>query len=225
MSLRFLRRTHIWLGWLVGVPLLLWTASGLFMAWQPIEKVRGEHLVRKVPSVSLSRQPVPPLIGPRPVASLTLEQQHDGAKWIIRYSDGGSRRADPATGRLLPALTAADAVALVRSRYSGEAEIVSVQRTPAGSPPLELRRKVESWRVALDDGTRFYVSAATGEILARRTGLWRVYDFLWGLHIMDLETREDINNAWLVVFAALGFVSVLLALILLPMTVARRRRR
>ena len=36
-----LTRWHIWLGWLAGVPLLLWTISGLFMVAQPIETVRG----------------------------------------------------------------------------------------------------------------------------------------------------------------------------------------
>ena len=36
-----LRRWHVWLGWLVGLPLLVWTVSGLFMTAFPIERVRG----------------------------------------------------------------------------------------------------------------------------------------------------------------------------------------
>ena len=40
----WLGRLHIWIGWLVAVPLLLWTVSGLFMVSQPIETVRGENL-------------------------------------------------------------------------------------------------------------------------------------------------------------------------------------
>ena len=39
-----LARWHIWLGWLVGVPLLLWTLSGLVMVARPIEEVRGTSL-------------------------------------------------------------------------------------------------------------------------------------------------------------------------------------
>jgi hypothetical protein len=218
-----LRRFHIWLGWLVGVPLLIWTASGLFMAAQPIERVRGEHLVREAPRLSLSAPPVPPAIGPRPVKSLTLEQQPGGARWLIRYADGGARRADPATGGLLPPLSAIEAAAIVRGRYKGDSDIVAIDRTSAEAPPLDLRREADTYRVAFRDGARFYVDAATGEILARRTGLWRVYDFMWGLHIMDLQTREDINNLWLVVFGLLAVLSILMALVLLPISVWKRR--
>ena len=39
-----LRRWHIWLGWIVGIPMLVWTLSGLVMVARPIEEVRGEHL-------------------------------------------------------------------------------------------------------------------------------------------------------------------------------------
>ncbi|HEV2748705.1 MAG TPA: PepSY domain-containing protein [Allosphingosinicella sp.] len=220
-----LRRVHIWLGWVIGIPLLIWTASGLFMAAQPIETVRGEHLVNDVPTLALDAPPVPPLIGPRPVESLRLEQRPGGARWVVRYADGGARLADPATGRLLPALTAAEAAAAVRARYVGQARISAVDRTSAEAPPVELRRPIATWRVSFDDGTRFYVDAATGEILARRTPLWRVYDLLWGLHILDLDTRDDFNNPWLVGLSAVSLVSILMALILLPMTLRRRRRR
>ena len=41
-----LRRWHMWLGWLVGVPMLFWTVSGLFMVARPIEEVRGTALLR-----------------------------------------------------------------------------------------------------------------------------------------------------------------------------------
>jgi hypothetical protein len=211
-----LRRIHVWLGWLVGVPLLLWTASGLFMALQPIERVRGEHLVREAPMLSPGPAPVPPIIGPRPMRSLTLEQQHDGPVWVIRYRDGEGRRADPGTGRLLPKLSPGDAAANVRLRYTGGSQIAAVERIPADRPPVELRRKVESFRVGLRDGTTFYVDAATGEILARRTAQWRAYDLLWGLHIMDLKQRTDFNHPLLIFFAAISLLSILVALTLLP---------
>ena len=226
MKLRHsLRRYHIWLGWLVGVPLLIWTVSGLFMAAFPIETVRGEHLIGEAPALSLAAPPAPPQIGPRPVASLSLEPRPGGARWIVRYADGGARLADPATGRLLAPLTAADAVRIVEARYTGDAKLASVDRTSAEDPPLELRRPIEAWRISMEDGARFYVDARTGEILARRTGLWRAFDIMWGLHIMDLQTREDINNPWLIGFGALAVLSLLMALVLLPLAVWKRKRR
>jgi len=37
-------RWHIWLGWIVGLPVLIWTVSGFYMVLKPIEEVRGNHL-------------------------------------------------------------------------------------------------------------------------------------------------------------------------------------
>ena len=218
-----LRRYHIWLGWLVGLPLLVWTVSGIVMVVRPIEEVRGEGLLAKAPPLSTGGQAaVPPAIGPRPVASLTLEQRGAAPVWAIRYADGGTRLADSA-GRLLPRLAAADAAAIVRGRYTGKASIAAVDRTSADSPPLDLRRAVAAWRVTMSDGTRFYLDAATGQVLATRTRFWRFYDLMWGLHIMDPGGREDSNNPWVIGFGALAFLTSLLALFLLPTTIRRRR--
>jgi hypothetical protein len=193
------------------------------MASQPIGAVRGEHLLDEAPPLVLAAPPVPPVVGPRPVASLTLVPVGKEARWVVRYRDGGARLADPATGRLLPPLTAAAAAAILRARYRGEAAIAAVERTKADAPPVELRRPIESWRVVMDNGEHFYIDAATGEIVARRTARWRLYDFFWGLHIMDLDAREDINNGWLLGLGAVSLAAILMALILLPMTVRRRR--
>ena len=48
MRLRVLvRKIHKWLALIVGLQVLLWTASGLFMSFVPIEKIRSEHLAKK----------------------------------------------------------------------------------------------------------------------------------------------------------------------------------
>ena len=220
-----LRRYHIWLGWIVGLPFLFWTVSGLIMVARPIEEVRGEGLIREAPPLVMAAPPVAPAVGPRPVSALKLDPRPGGARWIVTYADGGTRLAHPADGRLLPGVTAAEAARIVADRYTGKASITAVDKTPADRPPLDLRRKVESWRVTMSDGTRFYLNASTGEIIARRTAFWRFYDFMWGLHIMDLDTREDTHNPWVIGFGIVALVTTVLALIMLPLTIRRRRRR
>lgn len=220
-----LRRIHIWLGWIVGIPLLIWTVSGLVMVAFPIETVRGEHLLSEPRPIALTAPAVVPPTGPRPVLSLGLEQRAVGPRWLVRFADGEVRMADPATGRVLPPLSAAEARAEVEARYQGEASVTGVERTSADNPPIELRRPIEAWRVTMSDDTRFYVNSATGEITARRTPLWRFYDFMWGLHIMDPGGRDNFNNVWVRIFSAVAAVAVLLALVLLPMTIRHRRKR
>ncbi len=218
-----LRRYHVWLGWLVGLPFLFWTISGLVMVARPIEEVRGTALIAEPKPLALTAGYVVPRIEGRAVAALALAPRAEGPRWVISFADGATRLADPSTGALLPPLGAADAAREVAARYTGSARIVETSRVAAGSPPLELRRAMDGWRVRMDDDTHFYVEAGSGEIIARRTRWWRIYDFMWGLHIMDLQGREETNNPWVVTFSALSIGMVLLALILLPLTIKRAK--
>ncbi|HEU4498074.1 MAG TPA: hypothetical protein VFR60_01935, partial [Sphingomicrobium sp.] len=131
----------------------------------------------------------------------------------------------PLTGALLPEMGAADAAREVSARYTGKAKVVETSRVDADSPPIELRRALHGWRVRMDDDTHFYVDAGSGEIIARRTSWWRIYDFMWGLHIMDLQGREDTHNPWVVSFAVLSLGMVILAFMLLPLTIRRKNGR
>ena len=218
-----LRRWHIWLGWLVGLPVLFWTVSGLVMVARPIEEVRGTGLLSPPPPIALPAPPVPPAVAGLPLESLALEQRAAGPRWVVRLKDGTARLADPMSGALLPRVSAAEAMREVSARYTGTATIVAASRTDPADPPLDLRRPVAAWKIALDDGTHVYVDAATGDILATRTRWWRIYDFLWGLHIMDLDTREDTHNPWVIGFGIAALAMSLLALVLLPLTLRRRR--
>ena len=222
MSYKNFRRWHIWLGWLIGVPLIIWTLSGLVMVLTPIEEIRGEHLRAKLPAVEAGLNPVPPAMEVRAVKKLSLEQQPSGPVWIIAYTDGGMRRADPKSGALLPMVAAAEANALAAGYHEGAENITGVRRFEAEESPLDLRRARPSWQVSLDNGTRIYIDAESGGLLAIRTDRWRVFDFMWGLHIMDLETREDSSHPILIGFAALALISLLLAFI---MQIWRQRRK
>lgn len=226
MSLRTtLRRWHIWLGWLIGVPMLFWSLSGVLMVIRPIEEVRGTALLADAPPVRTATPPVAPAIDVRPLTKLTLEQRAAGPRWVLAFADGASRLADPTTGRLLPKLSASDAMREVMQRYRGKAKVIGATRTDPANPPIELRRAMDGWMVAMSDGTHFYVDAGSGEVVARRTRWWRIYDFMWGLHIMDLQTREDAHNPWLISFGIVAALTTIMALILLPMTSRRKRKR
>ena len=46
-------------------------------------------------------------------------------------------------------------------------------------------------------------------MLARRTTRWRVFDFLWMLHIMDYDEREDFNHPLLVSASLIALLAAL----------------
>jgi len=220
-----LRRWHVWLGWIVGLPILLWVVTGLAMVAKPIEEVRGEALLSDPRPMRMALPPIPPAVGGVQLKSLSLEQRAAGPRWVVTLPDGTTRLADPDSGALMPTLSAADAVREVTARYTGNAKVQSATRTDPKKPPIELRRPIAAWQVTMDDGTHFYVDAGSGAIVARRTGWWRFYDLMWGVHIMDLKTREDAHNPLTIGFAIAALAMCVLALVLLPMTIRRRRRK
>lgn len=218
-----LMRWHVWLGWLIGVPIIIWTASGLLMVVQPIETVRGNHLRSEAPALD-AIEPVAPLLEGRQAASLTLQQNSAGPFWVIAYADGGKRRADALTGTLLPPVSGAEANALARAVRSDAATIRSVTLFAAGNAPGDQRSGRPSWQVTFDDDSRFYIDADTGELIAVRTKFWRAFDFMWGLHIMDLQTREDTSHPILIGSAAIALLGSILGFVML-FTRRRRKRR
>ena len=216
-----LMRWHVWLGWLIGVPIILWTASGLLMVAQPIETVRGNHLRSESPGLD-AIQPVAPLLEGRQAKSLTLQQNSAGPYWVIAYTDGGKRRADALTGALLPPVSATEANQLASAARSDTVAITSVVRFDADQAPLDQRSGRPSWQVIFDDDARFYFDAETGELLSVRTKFWRAFDFMWGLHIMDLQTREDTSHPILIGSAAIALLGSILGFVML---FTRRKRR
>ncbi|MGB5723613.1 MAG: PepSY domain-containing protein [Parasphingorhabdus sp.] len=218
-----LMRWHVWLGWLIGVPIIIWTASGLLMVAQPIETVRGNHLRSETPALDAVK-PVAPMLEGRQAKNLTLQQNDAGPYWVIAYADGGKRRADALTGALLPPVSATEADALARAARSDEAAIRSVKRFDGDKAPGDQRSGRPSWQVVFDDDARFYIDADTGELIAVRTQFWRAFDFMWGLHIMDLQTREDTSHPILIIFAAISLLGSILGFVMLFTRRGRKRR-
>jgi hypothetical protein len=227
---RLLFRTHIWLGWLVGGQLLLWTLSGLVMTAMPIGEVRGEHLrARPAPSpVAGLDGLLPPeafLTRAGPEAdSLVLRQLAGRPVWELREGHEAVALFDARTGTPIR-LDARAIAALARAAHAGAAAVSQVSRVPEGAPPLEFRRGSPAWAVRFDDdeGSTFYLHAVSGELLAVRTDRWRLFDLMWGLHIMDWRGREDFNHPLLVGAAAAASAGVFGGLLLLLLRLRWRR--
>ena len=128
LMMRF-ARWHIWLGWLIGLPLLMWTLTGLVMVSRPIEEVRGEHLRAEVEEAALPAQialPVIPEGQPRPVG-IAFSNAGSGPVAIARFADGSTRRYSGATGEALPALSASDARDVLDKRIVAESPLVEIR--------------------------------------------------------------------------------------------------
>lgn len=140
--------------------------------------------------------------------------QSGQAVTTIEYLDGSLERFGR-TGARLPPLNEIEARVIAAEQIVGGDRIASITAFKANDVPFDFRRPLAVWQVELESGDRVYIGRETGQIEAVRTRWWRVFDFMWGLHIMDLETREDTSHPVLILFAALGLTGALLGTVLM----------
>ena len=230
------RKIHRWLGLLMAVQILAWMVSGLYFAWFPIETIRGEHLVAEAPPPDPARfdaavSPAQAWSGLRSslgpgvkFTSMSLAERDGVPAYRITGNHNGQafvRLVNALTGTPLPAVDAAQAerIAAAALRVPATLEGVDIiEDTPAGA---EWRgRALPLWRVRYGEPERLsvYVDNWTGDVVARRTTRWRIFDFLWMLHIMDFDERDDFNTPLLQVAALLGLILALTGLVYWAMT-------
>lgn len=229
---RLSTQIHKWVSLIVGLQVLFWVGGGLIMVCLPIEKVRSEHHIREVvparlPATVLPLANVVALTGAAPTQA-EVRSTLRGPVWILRAGDAKPVTVSALTGRPLPTMTATEARTVAAAAYAGEG-------SPGASvyfatPPQETGKDTPVWRVSFDDPERtdFYVSPDTGQVETRRSAVWRLYDFMWRLHILDLKNGEDTNHPLLIGLTALTFSLLVTGLILLVARLSadwRRRKR
>ena len=181
-----------------------------------IDIIHGDHLVTQ--SGELSEKTVD-----RFSSSLSqLWELHQGAQAIALKPIGGRSviqitypdntiLLDAQNGESLAPLDELAANRLAMSYYAGSGEIRKSSLIET-NPPREIgARTLPLWRIDFGDvwGTTLYISPTTGELATRRHTLWRIFDFVWMLHIMDYDEREDINNMLLRLVSFFAFLLVL----------------
>ena len=215
-------KIHKWLALLMAIQILLWFASGLVFAIVPIERVRSEHAIAEAAptpvaldsaSVGLQRLAA---AGVTAGDKIELRVLMGRPVALISAGEARPRLYDLATGRRLSPIPMTFAARIAEADHAGDARAARVIRI--ASNDSEYRGILPAWRVDFDDGAArsLYVAADTGAVTARRSTLWRVYDFLWGLHIMDWRLHEDFNTPLLVVASLVALVMTVAGIVLLP---------
>jgi hypothetical protein len=202
------------------------------MAAQPIERVRSEHLLATPRAIDLRAHG--PFVSPdaalresnAPAKRLSLEWIAGRAVYLIEPQQGRPLLLDAASGERLSPIGEGLARTIAEETIAGDAasvRAVLIER----NPPIEYRGDLPVWRVdfAGDERLSVYVSADSGRAAARRSDLWRVYDFLWSLHIMDYRERENFNHPLLVIFSIGALMMSAVGIVLLAIRLPPRLRR
>lgn len=222
------RKVHKWLTLIIGVQALFWVGGGLYMTAVHIDIIHGDHLVR--PPVA---QPIvmEGLVDPSAIlksadGAQRFRLDHQLGHPVYIASRKGERFLfDARTGNRLPAIDAAGARLRAEHIYAGKGGVRELELMH--QVPGEIRgRAAPIWRVQFEGLWRptLYLSSQTGELVARRHDLWRAFDFVWMLHIMDYDERENVNNLLLKIATWMMVLTTLTGAWLLLYSFRRKRR-
>ena len=201
------RKTHKYLSILISIQLLLWTISGIYFAFNQIELVRGEqYRLPQVFSVDLSKVNV----FLDSVKSIQVARRF-GEEILIVRNETGTEYLN-LEGDALQNLSREQATSIVSTVTS--LTPVSAEEINEPEPGSEYRgRNLPLFKVVTKDQENkqinVYVDSISGQVVAIRSEQWRLWDLMWGLHIMDWETRDEINNWLLKLFSVLALISSL----------------
>ncbi len=220
---------HKWLALIVGVQIVFWIASGLFFALSPIERVRSEHRIADAVVAPLDLASLPSATDIRALLAaaptkLTYERDAAGQlRAVAEFAEGRPALIDLGARRVISPLSAEAAAAIARAGVAGAPSIKAERLVTSETP--EYRGALPAWRVAFDDreGLAVYVAADTGRVTARRSDLWRTYDALWALHIMDWRDHENFNTGLLILASFTSLIVALAGFVLFPYRLLRRK--
>jgi hypothetical protein len=206
------RNIHKYLSFFISIQLLLWTVSGIYFAFNKIENVRGEQY-REEPNFNVDFS--------------KLNFEIDGAQNIrvIDRMDQEVLVVDGIYGREYLNFDGKD----VEQLNAEEAKTLSAKQTSLIPESIELvtenivgsefrGRALPIYRVKsvndVGESINVYLNVYTGEVEAVRSVQWRIWDLMWGFHIMDWETRDDIDNLLLKIFSILALISSITGVLL-----------
>jgi uncharacterized iron-regulated membrane protein len=225
----YLRKTHRYLGVIIGIQFLLWTIGGLYFSWNNIDNVHGDHLRNAVSYLQPDFNSVSPAEIVKKIKSnrsidsiqsINLISILNKPTYQINYFSGHTGEgmhlhtyhalADAQTGEIRTSLTKEEAIDIAKENIVGQAEIIQVDYLTKTNGHHEYREKpLPAWAITFKNpDCTIYISAELGTFQSIRHNQWRIFDFLYMLHTMDYQGRDDFNNTLLKVFSVFGVLTV-----------------
>ena len=231
-----LRKSHRYIALIISLQLLAWSISGIYFTWNNIDEIRGNHLWQK-PTSATSINPVnidktlQKLKNYKAIESISKLTFLNSPAYHLTYIDEQNTKRSTIYDikhRKLHYQLSIEQInksALLQSKL--DANIISTEFIESTDSHHEYRGKsLPIWSVQFDDpeNTVFYIDPKTAEIKSVRHDSWRWFDFLWMLHTMDYEGRDDFGNLLIKTFSIIAFITALSGIILFILSSIRLRQ-
>lgn len=234
----YIRRTHRYLGVILGIQFLFWTISGLYFSWTNIDEIHGDFQHKKPPLLSGNYDLVSPNkvfenLGYKAdsVTSIQVVTILEKPYYSLQYFKGKELHkvlADATNGEIRPAISKDESIQIAAESFNGNPKVNSVEYITSTNGHHEYREKpLPAWAVTFEHptSTTIYVSTEGGKVESFRNNKWRVFDFLWMGHTMDYKSRDNINNWLLRIFSAFGLITVLSGFVLFFISSKWKRKK
>lgn len=224
ISPRLARRiatVHKWLGLIVFAQLVVWTGTGLFFVAVHITDVRADNLVHPpshVTPVDMSRVKITSAEALKAVAEdrpfeVTLKSLADQPVYEVR-GDIGTFLVSAETGDWV-VIDESVARKIAAATWASDTPIRAMEELAKAPRESSVGGNVWAAHFEGEGDPTLYISAVNGRTSLPRTDLWRTYDFLYGLHLMDYADHENFNTPWMMAAAILALSTVLFGIALL----------
>lgn len=226
-----IRKTHRYLGLITGIQFVMWTIGGIYFSFSDMDEIHGDYqrkhhgtafntgIELASPAVVLAH-----LQHAEAITSIKLIDILGEPHYQVIYQTGATQEhdhagthtlmANGATGELRPALSQEEAVQMALDNFVDPVEVAEVEYLTEEnmSGHHEYRGSaLPAWAVTMKHPTQttVYVAADQGVVTKFRNNKWRVFDFLWMLHTMDYQGRDNFGNILLRIFSIAGIVTIL----------------
>lgn len=225
-----LRKAHRYIGLVVSLQLLAWTIGGIWFSWNDIDDIHGDYLRNfNKPEVSqplISTQTAIESISDfEKLNSINVISFLSQPAYRIQYNKNQMVLVNALDGTIVPDVTKQQALDIAKENTSFEAEIASIELITETGKHHEYRGKpLPVWAITYDypSSPTFYVSTKLGTLTSVRHTSWRIFDFLWMLHTMDYEGRDNFGNWLIKIFSLIALVTAISGIVLF--FISRRKK-
>ena len=230
---KVIRKSHRYLGLFLGIQFLFWTIGGLYFSWTNIKNIRGED-IRKEPitinkeKLGISLNGILTEISKSDsvyfLKSLQIANIFDTPYYQITFYNGKRIKtilANTLTNQIRLPISENEAIMIAKNSLNVKSNLKSIEYINSTNGHHEYREKpLPAYAVSFEGNanTTVYVSAELGTVQTYRNNRWRVFDFLWMLHVMDYQNRDNINNWFLRIFSVIGLITLSSGFILFGLT-------
>jgi hypothetical protein len=217
----YLRKSHRYLGVLIGIQFIFWTLGGLYFSWTDIDEIHGDFFRKEKAEVTFEQDFISPKVVVDEIKKTQNAPTFEHMRMIeisgspfyeFELKDKKLIVADAVSGKIRPSISAEEAKKIATESLIKPLPIKEVTYLTKENVSLhhEYREKpLPAWAVTFENDLTVYLSAVNGQADTFRTTKWRIFDFLWMLHTMDYNGRDNINNYILRGFSILGIITIL----------------